>query len=302
MSNIEKINDFFEHDMNIKKAMMDMAPDQSYLYDEGYIITYFDTAYHDLDYIFDELRTLIKDFNNKDISENTEKKFQQIMEEFIRCGYDGSKLNKFYHDRIADIRPEFIVKMNQTTAGYLLMRDAAFPVRESRTINEMLHTLHSYVVNNDNFYRGNEQVVKAVLSKDCTVTVYGEDNKLAREVFGILSNHEIPQCDEVLVLSVNEDKVLVMTRGLGHATSFEFDRTPEGDIRVSYFIPKICDVDMINNLKGINRIKPLTPIFTGARGLFFTSEDSLYNDFTGLLHGIPGDDDLMRDETRTLRS
>ena len=92
-----------------------------------------------------------------------------------------------------------------------------------------------------------------------------------------------------------------MTRGLGHATSIEFDRTDKGDIRVAYFIPKICNVDMVNSLKGINPIKPLTPVFAGARGRFYTPEESLDNDLSTLLKGIPSDADLMKDETRTMR-
>jgi hypothetical protein len=301
MSRVDEVNEFFIHDMNIKKAMMDMVPDPYYLLDKEYIASYVDKAYDDLKYILDEFRDIIKLRYDNYISEDVEKKFKQIMDEFVLCGYDGFKLNEFYTNRISDMRPTFLTKVSQCNCAYYLFRDPAYPIRESKSINELLHSMHSDLINNDNLYRHNEALDKANVGEQMEVTLYGDDNPFGRAVFSAVSANEIDELDETMVFSINDNKVLVMTRGLGHATSIEFDRTTKGDVRVAYYIPKICDVNMVNSLKGISKIKPNTPIFSGASGIFYTTESELLSDVFGLLSGIPTDRDLIKDPTRVER-
>ena len=66
MDKIEKINSFFMHDMNIKKAFIRLSIDDEYKYDEHYIEMFVKNAYEDLKYIFQEFNAIMEVLNTND--------------------------------------------------------------------------------------------------------------------------------------------------------------------------------------------------------------------------------------------
>ena len=295
MNILEEINGFFEHDMNIKQSFVDMAPAETYLYNRDYVITYFDHLYKTLEYLRSEFKEAAYNHYHDQTIAYIDALFEQIMADLLTAGYDGDKLRKFYHDRITYMRPNFNAIVSQNLSGYYLFRNPAYTIKQAKSLNELLHAMHANIVNNDALYDLAEEIASAKGTNNYELHMYGKDSQLARIIYDTALESGLMLADETLILSVNENKVLVMARGLGHATSFEFDMTDQGDIRVAYFIPKICDTRMVNALKGINQVSETAPVFSGATGRFYTTPLELHNDFSELLYGIPTDDDLMKD-------
>lgn len=50
------------------------------------------------------------------------------------------------------------------------------------------------------------------------------------------------------MVAISERKLLMMVRDRGHALSIEITLNGQ-NARLEYFIPKVCNVDMVNNLQ-----------------------------------------------------
>ena len=88
---------------------------------------------------------------------------------------------------------------------------------------------------------------------------------------------------------INDSKLLIMIRDVGHALTFEI--TIKKDIcEVDYFIPKICNAHMVNLLPGINKVKDNS---FGAIGKFNVSVSELPNTLYNFIRKVPTDDDLV---------
>ena len=83
-----------------------------------------------------------------------------------------------------------------------------------------------------------------------------------------------------------------MANGLGHALSMEIT-VAEEKARVEYFIPKICNVSMVNALPGINRVNYDS---YGATGVFETSPSLLPFEVVDFLTKVPTDKDIKEGE------
>ena len=291
MNTIEKINSFFMHDMNIKNAFIRLSLDDDYKYDEHYVEMFVRNAYEDLKYVFQEFNTIMDTLNiNSYLKNYVIESFEKIEEEFAECGFNPDKLKDFYNKCISHMNPTLLADISQNLSGYRVMRDEATVIYKTTTLNELLHVLHASVVNNDLLLKSCDLLDKKArpsqgYNNACT-ELYGEEFPLARYVYDNITNDV--ESDVITILSVNPDNVLIMTRDLGHATSFEID--DYGDyIMVHYFIPKLCNIELINKLHGINPVKPSATTFQGATGRFETTKDQLMNDINGVLVNIPDD-------------
>ena len=86
-----------------------------------------------------------------------------------------------------------------------------------------------------------------------------------------------------------QDKILMMVRDRGHALTIDIDTSTQNNILVKYFIPKLCNLDMIKTLPGINK-SSITEY--GARGAFLTSKEKLTEELFNFVEKVPTDDDL----------
>ena len=88
---------------------------------------------------------------------------------------------------------------------------------------------------------------------------------------------------------VNDNKLLIMIRDIGHALTFEIT-VNEKVCEINYFIPKICNAHMFNLLPGVNRVNENS---LGAIGKFNVSVDELPNTLYNFIKKVPKDDDLV---------
>lgn len=208
----------------------------------------------------------------------------QTFYQVLKNGYSSAL--KFIHENISDMRPEFIYSVNKGFIGYYLFygEEVLFP----NTINEILHYIHSYVINNENFYQA-IPILKTNKLKDNTennIILRGISNDLSNQLYEELIKINL-NSEDINIISL-QNKILIMARALGHAAVLEIELENDEEIYVSYFIPKNTNKEKVSQLKGINKN---TDEF--ASGNFKTSKSQFVDDICTLLKNIPTDLDLL---------
>lgn len=81
----------------------------------------------------------------------------------------------------------------------------------------------------------------------------------------------------------------MMVRDRGHALSIEIEK--ENDkYYVKYFIPKICNIDMVNSLKGVNKV---TRDSKYTVGVFETDLERLPFEIINFISKVPMDNHMF---------
>lgn len=91
----------------------------------------------------------------------------------------------------------------------------------------------------------------------------------------------------------------MMVRDSGHALTLEIDETTKNPF-LSYFIPKICNAEKINQLKGVTKadLKDSKAIFGSTVGIFELGEKGKQNigqEVIQFVEKVPTDNDLVMD-------
>lgn len=284
-----KLQHFFLVNRKIKDELYNICPPfTSDAQDMASIAKYTDHTYDSLNYILCELNCVASDFiNDLEILAIIDKHGQNIRNEFIRCGLDIDKLRIFYKNCISSMNPEFLDLIKSECVGYTTSNLSTNIVNHVTTINEMLHLLHSYIMNNEEIYQSLPKINEKQNGFSYPISLYGEKNEFANMVF---SKFPIEiDCGWTDIVSISNEKVIMMIRDRGHALTIEITKIGS-NYHIEYFIPKLCNIEMINNLPGINKVKEGAP---GATGVFETDNIlDLYN----FINSVPTDSDMVFDE------
>lgn len=287
---ISKLQNFFSADLIIKKEMNALYLSDEYKDIES-IIKYTNNANASLDYIFDKLKSIAKDFFED--SELLNKKIELLKlsskKAFIESSTNISKLKLFYKNYVSDMKPEFIDCVKRECHGYLLYRTDE-SLKMADTINEILHYMHSSIINNDKLL--NEIPVSFVKTNDYDYPISMRGNVENPYFIKMFSDFPTEMfCGITDMVSISKNKLIMMVRDLGHALSTEI--TILGDkARIEYFIPKICNLAMVNNLPGINKVKTSS---VGATGVIEVDIENLSNALFDFLSKVPTDLDIEHD-------
>ena len=288
-NSIIKLQHLFEVDNRIKKEMYNSAPpsDEGYL-DVNSLCDYSNKLNDSLIYIFSELKCVTLDFFGADPSalKTVEGLEKRVKQSFYECGLDINALRKFYKQYISDMAPSFVDEVKDNCVGYTVLDNPPFD--KVTTINEMLHLVHAYVVNNEMILQSVPAVSEKKNDNDYPITLRGASTEVFQRLYEAFpTNIEVGWTD---LVALNERKMLVMVRDRGHALTLEI--TLNGDkARVEYFIPKICNIDMVNALPGIN---PATENSVGATGVFETDVSELSEKVIYLIEKVPTDKDIIQ--------
>ena len=87
-----------------------------------------------------------------------------------------------------------------------------------------------------------------------------------------------------------------MIRDRGHALTLDIDTTNEKSF-IKYFIPKICNLEMVEKLPGINKITK-----AGATGMFEISEEILPQNLFDFISKVPTDSDMIREDKEEIEN
>lgn len=274
--NIER---FFNDDINIKKVISSLTPPNLiYANDNSSVFEYSTKLLNGLDEIKYYMTNMSLNMEMKNYNSIIQK-IKNIQNQIINAGSNLNRLKDIYRIYFYDMNDELLKKVNENYFGYRIEKENLFPYTTS--INEMLHVLHTDLVNDENLYKKFNLIKEDKNKKLC-----GQNTILANNIF---ENINIEKSDKVHILSVNNNKVLIMARDIGHALTIEITKENE-QLFVNYFIPKICNIDKVNNLPGVNKI---TNEDKFAKGMFIADINNIGYILNDFMNKVPTDDDIV---------
>ena len=287
--NLEIMKKFFRYNMEIKKSLYNTVPKEIDKYNKETIMGYSDKLFQALNDIEYYINVILENFEFPDAEKSYFSNFiKALKNELIKCGYDFNKLSNFYETCFSNMSEELVNKVGDEIkgGGYL---GPGVALNEATSLNEILHIIHQTIINNEKNFRNLPVVSQKQNFEGNNVTLYGNDNELSKVVF-----NSIPYAlssDYVEIMSISNEKVILMVRDIGHALSIEIEK--ENDkYYVRYFIPKICNIDMVNGLKGVKKVKKGDNYTVG---IFETSLEKLPLDLVDFISKVPTDIDMYKE-------
>lgn len=289
-NNLQKLQNFMVIDKKVKEEIIKICPpSESEAYNEASIIKYADYTYNILKYIFAELKTIAIDFNSELFLNKIKEMEEKILDEFMSCSQDLNKLRVFYRDTITDMSKDLVDSVKKECVGYKLDNTPIESIRKTKTMNELLHVIHCYIMNNEYIYQSTNKIAEKLNQENYSISLYGANNEFAYKLFELFPIELSCGCTDIV--SLGNQKVMMMIRDRGHALTIETEKTEEG-IRVSYFIPKLCNIEMINNLPGIHKAGENAEIYSGATGAFVADEEEIYLKIYQFISMVPMDSNM----------
>ena len=295
MKNLEAMKEFFERDMKIKETLMSLAPTEADDYDELSRMEYVDKLEKGLDSLEYDTLASIKKFGFGEELNNTIREYFANKKKSMAVGkYEVGICQKIYNSEFASMSENFIEEVKEGFVGYAFFSNPSkLPgfVKKAKTVNELLHSIHSSIVNNDEILESMPQMGTKRNTIEEPITLYGEENEVAEKIF-----KEFPlemDCGITDIVSL-KNKVLMMIRDRGHALTIDMDTTNPKEVEVKYFVPKLCNEEMIRKLPGINE-SSITK--SGASGFFVSDKDKITKDLFDFIEKVPTDGDMVFDKT-----
>lgn len=282
--NLEKMQKFFELDLKIKELIIKMKPPKLN-YDEHYYMKYVDELLLNLKNI-EEIYNYFVDYLKMGpfIKDLIKQKFTIFEARFITCNYEYDKLQKEYEYSISSMSAGIEDVVANNFFGYSGSKNELDVMQKCNTINDMLHAFHFYLVNNEKFYEQIPIINVKILESDSIVNLCGKNNELARDLFNNFPEEIKTEKTDILSF---ENMILIMARDLGHALTIEIHE--EGDnLRVNYFIPKACNIEKLNKLKGVKKLDPNNSgIYSTTTGEFVVNRDNFTSEMVEFLKAVP---------------
>lgn len=284
-----KLQHFFEADVRVKREMYVMAPPNACeAVDEESIKKYADNAYESLLYIYSELKRIAIDiFGSDSIVISRIMYLEEASKKaFVACGLDISKLRWFHENYVSNLRLEFLNLVKNECFGYIDI-DTGLIAQQTTSADEMLHFIHYYVLNNDTLLHALPVIDQKKNAFDQPIVLRGTPAPMFEELYKSFPLDMFVGYTDMVI--IDEHKLIMMVRDLGHALTIEI--TLKGQTaRLEYFIPKVCNVDMVNKLPGVNKVKGDMERTTGATEVdVSTLPQSLFK----FISMVPSDSDMV---------
>ena len=287
-----KLQHFFEADLRIKQEMINSSPpNYNGVLDERSLNAYASKVEDSLNYIFAELKCVTLDlFTDQSFI------FQRIVElekntkqVFYNSCNDFDRLKSFYQRYVTDMNPLFIDDVKKKCVGYALF--SGIPIEKANTVNEALHAIHSSILNNEHLLQSIPVVQEKInpISRE-PISLRGADSPIFRRLHDMFPDTLDVGITDMVCLGDN--RMLMMVRDRGHALTIEITLKNEF-ARLEYFIPKICNVDMVNALPGVRKVE--TKDSPGTVGVIETPLNDLPNVLFDFISRVPTDLDIVLD-------
>ena len=288
--NYENLDKFFKIDLKIKDLILKTRPNEK-TYDTSGAIKYVDNLIKELDTIKDYFFWVIDTYNMspylKDVINNS---LNEYNEKLLNSNYDYDRLTRIYEECILKMTVGLEKELQKNLFGYNINRKEVESFEKCKTINDYLHAFHFYIVNNEKIFHSMPIIDRKINKDDEPIILFGKENDLSRDLF---NKYPVELgTGEVDILSF-DDHLLMMIRDVGHALSV--DSTIENDnIRVSYFVPKSCNIEKVNKLKGVTKLDPLTSdMFSPTNGEFVCKKEDFTSEMIDFISNVPTDIDAF---------
>ena len=286
--NLETLKNFIKTDLSIKNDLLELAPNKTDNFDESSKINYIDKLYKSLKDLEFDFKSSLKGFNfDNKINESLTEFFNKEKEKLAISNYNNINCNEIYQNNFSDMSKTFIEDVKKTFVGYTSFNenDLNTSIKEAKTINELLHTCHSYIMNNQSILSSITKISEKQNQFKYPISLYGEQTKAAEELFNNFPMDLDVGWTDIISL---EDQIFMMVRDRGHALTIDID-TSKNDYLVKYFVPKLCNEEMIKALPGINKDNISQ---NGASGYFQCKNTEFTNKLFSFIEKVPTDNDM----------
>ena len=223
-----------------------------------------------------------------EVSEAIKNHFDKSKESLLIGSYKRGIGQDVYMKQISGMDEKLVEEVKEKFVGYTMesSEDLVELINKSKSINELLHIMHSYIINNDEIL----QAMPSIDEKENqvtgdSITLYGEQTELSQKIFNDFPTNI--DCGYTDIISM-ENRIIMMVRDRGHALTIDIDNTDkEKDILVKYFVPKLCNIEMIKKLPGIGKISP-----NGATGMFESKKEEISKKLFDFIEKVPTDLDI----------
>lgn len=289
---LENLEKFFEVDIYIKKMFTRLFPtDKDFYFNETY--RYVEKLSRFLDQVKLNFVFMSRAFGLNYLEKELDSIFENLKIKLNAANNDRDKIMNFYNKYIIGMNNEFLDEVKVTCVGYSLFGDFYGTFKKATSLNEMLHFFHSYVMNNEKIYEALPVIEQKKNDISCPITMYGKSSFGALEIYDNFPlDLEFGYSDIVSLKDVN--KVIMMIRDRGHALTIEVTYE-DNNVLVEYFIPKLCNIEMINKLKGVIKVNENVNIHSGTTGRFVVSRDKLCEELFDFISKVPMDSDMNFD-------
>ena len=280
----ENFKKFLDLDMEIKRQMISLAPRETDDYNEETRLKYIDRLYSSIETLENKLKRIMEQFvpNSGIIIEN---KLKQTVEMLYGGKLEPGRINDLYRKTISNMDGKLVEEVKKKFVGYL-NPDCNEILQKSNTLNEMLHICHSYVMNNEEILQQIPIVQKKENTRGQPIYLRGENTEFGAKILeAIPTDIDSYSTDLVAV----DNRIFMMIRDLGHALTVELQKRDKENIMVRYFIPKICNEEMMKNVPGIDK-KTIND--NGAYGSFKVLENNICKEISDFLEKVPTDADI----------
>lgn len=289
--NFEGLKNFFIRDIQIKELLLKLAPTSLDDWNEESRIQYIDKLAKNLKYMENEFLYMVQNFDfGPEVSESIQSFFSKAKESFLIGKYEKGVSLEIYQKQFSNMHLKLLEEVKNKCVGYIMTspHDLAKLIGQAKTINELLHVIHSYIVNNNEILQAMPIIDKKENTIGESITFYGEENEISKKIFD-----DFPlelDCGITDILSL-PNQVLMMIRDRAHAMTIDIDIHEKDDILVRYFVPKLCNINRIRKLPGIDT---QTISVNGAMGRFRVSPEELTSQLFDFIDRVPTDADIPR--------
>lgn len=279
--NLDNIIKFFKYDILVKNILYSVSPDDIYSYSGQQYAKKLDGAIDYVEYYMVSMLNMFPICDNQYVKSF----FDTLRFKLDECNYDFYKLKEFYIQSFSSMNTELLNNVAENCVGYKLIRN--IDLKKVNSLNELLHVFHQKLVNDENIYQKMPKVCDKKNIEEFNVNLYGENTDLALTIFNSFP-YDLSTGD-VDIISF-DNNFLIMVRDRGHALSLEISRNQDGKYFVQYFIPKICNIDMVNNLVGVDKVDDKSKY---TRGKFEIDVQNLPYSIVDFISKVPTDSDII---------
>lgn len=286
--NLKKLEEFFKRDRIIKDILVDA---------KNIGLNDYESYFEKLDKIMESLeieffKIMKWDELDSIIDAAVTQKVIDIKSNVQKEG-DTSVINSKY---LSGMDEQLVEDVKNNFRGYTFFDPIPF-INRCNSINELLHVVHSYIVNNDELL----QKMPIIAQKNLKgfeddgfnkIVLYGNEKKLNEYAKNLFEDFPIDISGPTDIISL-ENRTLIMVRDRGHAISIEVDATEkEQNPIVRYYIPKVCNKDKVNQLRGVNLVYSDDALAT-TKGRFVLTEAGSTKELIDFIKTVPTDNDIV---------
>ena len=303
--NLEELVEFFKNDVEIKKLLYQSTP--PILITEEDCIDYSNRLEEISNDISFRINTILSQPSfgfPEDVRDLIKQKMKDIKKRIQETSMKKNDLEATCRGYVSEMSLKFVQDVGNVCIGYtrnehcyqdgslINLLDVA---QSACTLNELIHLVHSYVCNKAEILENIPMIAQKKMGTygDCKIMGVGTD--IALDIFNSLPEND-PACElgEIFIVGL-EDRVLMMVRDSGHALTMDIEPDEaRGKAFVKYFIPKICNPEKLNRLKGIHKV-PVTSHWSDltATGAYEAPLDGFGQDLLEFIHQVPTDADIQ---------